>query len=164
MREPRMISRSRISLRRYLLTGILVPVGIFIVLNAISLYRQTLGAVNTAYDRTLLASAKSIGEQLDVAGYDDEALLRATVPYSALEAFEADTQSRLYYRVSSQRGRLVSGFDDLPFWHGRIPDRAAYAALVDFYDDNFRGEPVRVAVLLQPVVGESGRGMAVIQV
>jgi len=159
-----MISRSRISLRRYLLTGILVPVGIFIVFNAVSLYRQTLGAVNTAYDRTLLASAKSIGEQLDVAGYDDEAVLRATVPYSALEAFEADTQSRLYYRVSSQRGRLVSGFDDLPFWHGRIPDRAAYAALVDFYDDNFRGEPVRMAVLLQPVVGQNGRGMAVIQV
>src|SRR3954470_751197 len=121
-----------ISLRTYLLAGILLPVGIVVAVNAVSLYRKTLDAVNTAYDRTLLASAKSIGEQLDVRGYDEDAVLRATVPYSALEAFEADLQSRLFYRVSSQAGALVSGFDDLPFWHGRIPDRATYAALVDF--------------------------------
>jgi two-component system, OmpR family, sensor histidine kinase TctE len=155
---------SRISLRRYLLTGILVPVGLFILVNAVSLYRQTLDAVNTAYDRTLLASAKSIGEQLEVTGYDEQAVLRATVPYSALEVFEADLQSRLFYRVSSQAGALVSGFDDLPFWHGRLPDRGAYAALVDFYDASFRGEPVRMAVLLQPVASQTGRGMAVVQV
>jgi two-component system, OmpR family, sensor histidine kinase TctE len=152
------------SLRRYLLIGILVPVGLFVVINTVSLYRQALQAVNVAYDRTLLASAKSIGEQLDVVGFDDQAALRATVPYSALEAFEADTQSHLYYRVSNQGGDVVSGFADLPFWHGRIPDRGAYAALVDFYDDSFRGEPVRMAVLLQPVSSETGRGMAVVQV
>ena len=39
-------------------------------INTFSLYSQALGAINTAYDRTLLASAKSIGEQLDVTGYD----------------------------------------------------------------------------------------------
>ena len=158
------MSAASISLRRYLLAGILLPVGIFILINAVSLYRKTLEAVNTAYDRTLLASAKSIGEQLDVTGFDEQAVLRATVPYSALEAFEADTQSRLYYRVSSLKGQLVSGFADLPFWQGRIPDRAPYAALVDFYDDRFRDEKVRMAVLLQPVASQAGRGMAVIQV
>lgn len=159
-----MTTARAISLRRYLLAGILLPVGLFIVINAASLYRKTLEAVNTAYDRTLLASAKSIGEQLDVTGFDEQAVLRATVPYSALEAFETDTQSRLYYRVSGLRGDVVSGFADLPFWRGRIPDRGAYAALVDFYDDSFRGDQVRVAVLLQPVASQDGRGMAVIQV
>ncbi|WP_374669852.1 sensor histidine kinase [Ramlibacter sp.] len=158
------MSGAALSLRRQLLAGILLPVGLFIVLHAFNLYRQTLAAVNTAYDRTLLASAKSIGEQLDVEGYDAEARLRATVSYAALEAFEADTQSRLYYRVSSLGGAVISGFDDLPFWRGTIPDRGAYAALVDFYDDSYRGEPVRVAVLLQPVASQSGRGMAVVQV
>jgi two-component system, OmpR family, sensor histidine kinase TctE len=152
------------SLRRYLLAGIILPVALFIAINAVSLYRTTLEAVNTAYDRTLLASAKSIGEQLDVAGFDEAAVLRATVPYSALEAFEADTQSRLFYRVSSLKGEVVSGFAELPFWDGRIPDRGAYAALVDFYDAEFRGDPVRVAVLLQPVISQDGRGMAVVQV
>lgn len=153
-----------VSLRTTLLAGILLPVAVFVLLNATSLYRKTLQAVNTAYDRTLLASAKSIGEQLDVRGYDEAAVLRATVPYSALEAFEADVQSRMYYRVSDLRGKLVSGFGDLPFWHGRIPPQPPYAALVDFYDTEFRDSQVRVAVLLQPVASPNGRGMAVIQV
>ncbi|RYY93234.1 MAG: sensor histidine kinase, partial [Comamonadaceae bacterium] len=152
------------SLRRTLLIGILLPIGLFLVLNAVSLYRQTLAAATLAYDRTLLASAKTIGEQLDVEGYDRLSVLRAKVPYSALEAFEADNQGRMYYRVSQLDGEMVSGFAELPFWRGRIPDKAAYAALVDFYDAEFRGEPVRVAVLLQPVASEHGRGMAVVQV
>ena len=61
-----------LSLRRYLLLGILLPVLLLIALNGVSLYRRALAAVNTAYDRTLLASAKVIGEQLDVDGFDDE--------------------------------------------------------------------------------------------
>jgi two-component system sensor histidine kinase TctE len=158
------MSSGTASLRRTLLVGILLPVAVILVATAVTLYGQTLRAVNTAYDRTLLASAKSIGEELDVRGYDEQAQLRARVPYAALEAFEADVQSRLYYRVSDLQGRLVSGFGDLPFWHGRIPDQPPYAALVDFYNARFRDRDVRVAVLLQPVASPSGRAMAVIQV
>jgi len=152
------------SLRARLLLGILAPVALFIVINSVSLYRQSLAAATIAYDRTLLASAKTIGEQLDVVGYDEAASLRAIVPYSALEAFEADNQSRMYYRVSAQDGAMISGFSELPFWRGKVPDRSPYAALVDFYDAEFRGMPVRVAVLLQPVASAHGRGMAVVQV
>ena len=153
-----------LSLRRYLLSGILLPIGIFVVFNTVSLYSQALSAVNTAYDRTLLASAKSISEQLDVKGYDEASELRALVPHSALEAFEADNQSHMYYRVSSLNGEMVSGYAELPFWRGRIPDKPPFAALVDFYDAQFRDQDVRVAVLLQPVASAQGRGMAVIQV
>ena len=153
-----------ISLRRYLLAGILIPVCILVIINTFSLYRQTFAALNTAYDRTLLASAKSIGEQLEVSGYDEQSELQVTVPYAALEAFEADNQSRLFYRVSSLNGEMVSGFAQLPFWRGKIPAKPPYAALVDFYDDVFQGEAVRVAVLLQPVASPQGRAMAVIQV
>jgi two-component system, OmpR family, sensor histidine kinase TctE len=153
-----------LSLRRFLLLGILVPVLVLIVINTVSLYRQALAAANTAYDRTLLASAKEIGEQLDVEGYDELSRLRATVPYSALEAFEADNRSRLFYRVSSLSGEMVSGFAQLPFWRGTLPQRPPYAALVDFYDDHVGEESVRVAVLLQPVVSAAGRAIAVVQV
>ncbi|WPB58803.1 sensor histidine kinase [Xylophilus sp. GOD-11R] len=156
--------RRPMSLRRRLLLGILVPVVLLIGFNTAAHYRQALRVANTAYDRTLLASAKSIGEQLEVDGKDDAARLRATVPYSALEIFEADNQTRLFYRVSEQNGRLVSGYDELPLWHGHIPDRPPYAALVDFYDDEFRGNAVRVAVLLQPVASSAGHAIAVIQV
>jgi len=161
MSEPQQATHS---LRRRLLLGILVPVIAFISFNTYSLYHQTLASLHTAYDRTLLASAKSISEQLDVEGYDDEAQIRAIVPYSALEAFEADNQSHMFYRISTQGGEVISGFGDLPEWRGKIPLKPPYAALVDFYDDVFREQPVRVAVLLQPVASAEGRGMAVIQV
>ena len=159
-----MSAQRRLSLRRYLLIGILLPIGVYVVLNTMALYRQSLEAVHTAYDRTLLASAKSIGEQLTVEGYDKHAVLRATVPYAALEAFETDSRSHMFYRVSTEGGALISGFEDLPAWRGKLPASSPYAALVHFYDDEFRHRPVRVAVLLQPVASERGRGMAVIQV
>jgi len=153
-----------LSLRRHLLLGILLPLLLLIAVNTASLYSQALAAANTAYDRTLLASAKVIGEQLDVEGYDELAHVRATVPYSALEAFEADNRSRLFYRVSGLDGEMISGFAELPFWRGKLPQRPPYAALVDFYDERMGGDEVRVAVLLQPVVSLVGRGMAVVQV
>jgi two-component system sensor histidine kinase TctE len=152
------------SLRSQLLIGILVPLLIGIAANTVSLYRQALRAADTAYDRTLLASAKSIGEQLHVEGAGDAARVQATVPYSALEAFEADNRSRMYFKVSGFRGEMVSGFEDLPPWRGKLPNKGPYAALVDFYDDTYRGRPVRVAVLLQPVASHEGRGMTTIQV
>ena len=157
-------ARQRMSLRRYLLLGILLPVLAFIVLNTVTLYRQALAAADTAYDRTLLASAKAIGELLDVAADVSPPRLRASLPYSALEAFEADNRSRIYYRVSGFGGEMVSGFADLP--KARPPGRepSVYAALVQFYDDRYLGVPVRMAVLLQPVAGVGGQGMATIQV
>ena len=139
------------SLQRRLLLGILLPVLVLIVLNTVSLYRQALRAADTAYDRTLLASAKSLGESLEITGTGAAARVQATVPYSALEAFEADSRSRMYYKVSGFQGEWVSGFDDLPAWRGTLPAKGIYAALVDFYNDRYRDRDVRVAVLLQPV-------------
>ena len=103
-----------LSLRRYLLLGILLPIGFFILANTFSLYNQALGAVNTAYDRTLLASAKALGERIEAQGEGAGAQLRATVPYAALETFEADNRSRMVYRISSTQGALIDGFSDLP--------------------------------------------------
>ena len=157
------VARTR-SLRRQLLAGILLPLLLIVAFNTWSLYREALGALNTAYDRTLLASAKSLGEWLDIQGEGDAARLQANVPSAALEAFEADLRSRMAFRISTRQGLLLSGYDDLPMWHGEIPMQPPYAALVDFYDGAFRGEPVRMAVLLQPVASGSGRDVAVVQV
>jgi two-component system sensor histidine kinase TctE len=152
------------SMRSRLLLGILLPVGLLVAINAASLYQQAHRAADTAYDRTLLASAKAIGELLDVGGTPERPQLLATVPYSALEAFEADNRSRMFFKITGFQGEMVSGFDDLPVWRGKIPDKGIYAALVDFYDDRYQGQPVRVAVLLQPVSGQIGFGLATIQV
>jgi two-component system sensor histidine kinase TctE len=155
---------ARRSLRDRLMIGILVPVLLFSLVNTSVLYREALKAADTAYDRTLLATAKSIGDLLEVNTEGDRPHLKSTVLYSALEAFEADNRSRLYYRVTGFDGETVSGFDGLPPWHGKLPQKGPYAALVDFYDDHYRDTPVRVAVLLQPVTWATGQGMATIQV
>ena len=49
------------SMRSRLLLGILLPVLVIVAINTASLYRQALQSADVAYDRTLLASAKSIG-------------------------------------------------------------------------------------------------------
>lgn len=158
----------KLSLRRQLLWGILLPVMLFVLIDSVILYRQSLKAANTAYDRTLLASAKTIAEQLDVQGVQnstsDPLRLVPRVPYAALEAFEADNRSRMYFRVTGFSGEMVSGFESLGRWQGRIADQPPYAALVDFYDDQVDSAAVRVAVLLQPVSGAGGSGMATVQV
>ncbi|HSI56985.1 MAG TPA: sensor histidine kinase N-terminal domain-containing protein [Ideonella sp.] len=159
----------RMSLRDRLMLGILLPVIAFIAINTVVLYRQALRAADTAYDRTLLATAKSIGDLLEanvVTGAEDpsQVQLHSTLLWSALEPFEADNRSRLYYKVTGFQGETVSGFPALPTWHGKLPIKGPYAALVDFYDAEYEGDPVRMAVLLQPVTWATGQGMATVQV
>ena len=120
-----------LSLRARLLLGILLPVAAIVAVNAVSLYRQALRAADTAYDRTLLATAKSIGELLEVQGSGAEATLRSSVAYSALEAFEADNRSRMFYKVTGFAGETVSGFPDLPAWTGTLPAQGIYATFVN---------------------------------
>ena len=139
-----------------------MPLLIGFGINTTSLYRQALRAADTAYDRTLLASAKSIGEQLQVEGAGDTARVLPTVPYSALRGLRGP-QPHVFQGERFPR-RDGDGLEDLPLAR-QAAEQGPYAALVDFYDDTYRGQPVRVvAVLLQPVASHEGRGMTTIQV
>lgn len=159
-----MIVLSHLSLRARLLFGILIPVFLFIVFDTQQHYHNALQAVNVAYDRTLLASAKSIGDQLSLVFVNGQPHVRANVQYSSLEVFQTDVLSRFAYRVSDSKHTTIDGDADLPTWTGQLPHQSHYAALVDFYDDIFRGDPVRVAVLLQPLATPQGSTMVTIQV
>jgi two-component system sensor histidine kinase TctE len=148
------------SLRRYLLAGIVIPITLFVLVDTIGSYRSALAAIHTAYDRSLLASARYIGELLRTEG--DE--LKVDLPYAALEIFDAANEGRMYYRISGLKGEFLSGYEDLPPYTRTPPQRSTYAALVDFYDTEFRGERVRMAALYQPVASQTLRGIALIQV
>ena len=86
--------RSR-SLRSQLMLGILVPVLLLVLVNSAVLYRQALRAADTAYDRTLLATAKSIGETLEMVGEGERARVRATLGASQTTRIAADNDSGL---------------------------------------------------------------------
>ena len=148
------------SLRWQLLAGIVLPIAAFVAFDAWSTYRRVLGSINTAYDRSLLASARSIGELLR----PEEQALKVEVPYAALEIFEAGNEGRMVYRVSGPKGEFLSGYADLPPYTRVPPQRADYAALVDFYDAEYAGERIRMAALYQPVSGPQMRGVALVQV
>ena len=148
-----------------MLLGILVPVLLLLLLliDTVSVYRQTLHAVIVACDRTLLASAKAIGELLTVPDEGPQAFFAASIPYLALEPFETDGRIQLTYRVSTVQRQWIAGAEDLPAWQGRIPDQGPCATLVDFYGAQYRGEEVRIAILLQPLASSTGKGMAAVQ-
>jgi two-component system, OmpR family, sensor histidine kinase TctE len=154
------MTKRRESIRRRLILPIIASLVVFFAIDAAYQYRETLNAINTAYDRTLLASARAIGDGVK---YVHETLT-VSLPYPALEVFEADTRSRMVFRVSGFDGAFVSGYADLPPFRGKSSDRPPYAALVTFYEDTFQGEPVRVAALYQPVNTGNEYKMATVQV
>ncbi len=148
------------SIRRRLIVPIIASLGVFFGVDAALHYRDSLASINTAYDRSLLASARAIGDGVKFAHEQ----VTVSLPYPALEVFEADTRSRMVYRVADFDGQFVSGYADLPPFRGKIENVTTYAALATFYEDKFQGEPVRVAALLQPVNVGSEYRMAVVQV
>ncbi len=125
----------------------------FLIVDTTVIYQNTLHSINVAFDRTLLASARAIGDTVKF----EDGKLSASLPYATLEVFEAVTRGRIVYRVSDFEGGFLSGYPELPPHDGVFPKRSPYAALAAFYESRFENEAVRVAALLQPVyVGMGG--------
>lgn len=150
----------QLSIRKRLAVLILSALVCFLVLDTTVIYQNTLQSINVAYDRTLLASARAIG---DTVKYEN-GKLTASLPYATLEVFEAVTRGRIVYRVGDFNGDFLSGYPDLPKHNGVFPKRTPYAALAAFYEEQFEGEPVRVAAMLQPVYDGNAYRMVTVQV
>jgi two-component system sensor histidine kinase TctE len=148
------------SVKSYLLAWIITPIAVFIVIDTFTLYRNALDSVNTAYDRMLIASAHSIGDLLRY----ENGELKVVLPYASLEIYEADHSSRMIYRVSDFKGQFLSGDAELPQYTGSKRKRLSYPSLVHIYEDSYKGEPVRIAALSQPVISNDPQGGAVVQV
>lgn len=148
------------SLRGRLLRRLAVLLALLLLFSGWSAYWNGRAAADTAYDRTLLASARAIAEGLVA----DDGKLRANVPYVALDTFAYDSAGRIYYQVLDISGRLVSGYEDLPAPAADIRRTDDYPALARFYDGEFKGEGVRLVSLLQPVSEPELNGIAEIRV
>jgi len=148
------------SLRGQLLAWLLIPLAILVAIDAVTVYHASIEAADLAYDRSLLASTRALSERVSLV----EGKVVADVPYVALDSFETDTLGRIYYKVTGINGDFVSGYDDLPPLPKDVQRSQAYPALVYFYHAVYRGEPVRIAALYQPVYDDTIRGIALIQV
>lgn len=151
---------SSTSLRSTLLRWLLLPAVLVVPINALLTYRESVAISNAAYDRSLLMFARSIAEGIRV----DEGVLVADLPYAAIDTIETGLGDRIFYRVTGPQQRLLGGYDDLPAVPADVPMSTLYPVLVQFYDGVYRGLPVWVAALHQPISEEGAAGMALVQV
>ncbi|ENA1775544.1 sensor histidine kinase [Yersinia ruckeri] len=134
-----------------------------LILGGISIYTHYISAMNAAtlaYDRTLLASARTVAERLLVRN----GKLDVDVPYIVLDSFERNMNDQLYYQVITPEGKSIAGYDDLPPLPPNTSRSNIYPALVHFYDANYDGKPIRVAALYQPINEAGVMGMALVLV
>ncbi len=148
------------SLRGRLLRRMATLFAVLLLIGSLSAYWNARDAADTAYDRTLLASARAISAGM----YEDDGSLRADVPWVALDTFAYDSAGRIFYQVTDVQGKLISGFEDLPDPPPNTPRTDDYPALARFYDGTFKGVDVRVVSLLRPVSEPTISGTAEIRV
>lgn len=133
MRWPlRAVPPRDLSLRHRLLWWLLLPLAVFTVISGAMSYdaaRQTAALVE---DGALLASVRTIGEDIDW----DDGVVNATVPPAALEIFESPEQDHVFYKVTDQRNRLLAGNPDL----APPPVRPAHPL---YYDTTLAGQRIR---------------------
>ena len=146
---------ARRSLRYQLLAGLLVPLGVVAFVQFSIAYRDAHVTATAVSDRILLASARSIAENV---GFNGGALA-VTVPPAALGMFDLGYGDTVYYRVTGADGRLLAGYADLP-----VPPSPLAAAQATYDDARYRGEPIRLVAVTQPVALARGVQQATIVV
>lgn len=144
----------RWSLRRRLLAWLLIPLVLVCVVLLADAYVNAIRQADKAYDRLLMASALAIAERVVA----ENGRIEVDLPYVALEMFSSAAQDRVFYRVTGPVDEFVTGYRDLP----GLPADAAEDTV--FYDADYRGSKVRVAMLNQPISGPGVRGHVEIQV
>ena len=148
------------SLYAQLLLFLGLPLVLLWGLSALNRYFSSLQAATQAYDRTLLSSARTISERLQVRN----GKLEVNVPWVVLDNYELNMNDRLYYKVVDPSGKVISGFNDLPAMPPSTSRTTLYPALAWFYHSQFHGQAIRVARFLQPVNEGGISGMAEIYV
>ncbi|MCH4874067.1 MULTISPECIES: sensor histidine kinase [Pseudomonas] len=148
------------SLRWRLLWNLTLMLVVLMLASGLSAYYNGREAADTAYDRTLLASARTIAAGLS----QRDGSLSADVPYVALDTFAYDSAGRIYYQVNDIHQRLISGYENLPAPPPGTPRTDDYPALASFYNGQYQGQNVRVVSLLKAVSEPNMNGMAEIRV
>jgi two-component system sensor histidine kinase TctE len=134
---------TRPNLRVRIALWLLLPLLLLLALDAWLTYQRAMNAAHAAFDRTLEFSLRSIRDGIRLR--DGE--IEVDLPYLALEMFESNGGGNIYYQIREEGGRVVTGYPDLPD-PGKVPGEP-YS--VRFYNDVFRGRPLRIAMLRLPV-------------
>ena len=141
------------SLRAELLAWLLLPLVAVVAFNGWTLRRDATRTADLITDRTLLASARVIAEQVK----ESDGRVESLIPPSALEMFASPDREKVIYRVLSPSGELIAGFPDVV-----EPPRPPQGLEPAYYEGQFRTEPVRAVALAQPVISKAEGGNALV--
>lgn len=131
------------SLRLQLTLWLLLPLLGLLALDAWLTDRRAMAAAHQAFDRTLAASLKAMREGISLR----DGRVEVEVPYLALEVFDAEAGSRIFYQIRDEYGATITGYEDLPMPPRQV--RALYRT--QFYDADYQGMPVRMASMALPL-------------
>ncbi len=148
------LKATRTTLRRQLLWWLSAPLLSLWVISAVVDYDIANRFVNLAYDRALLESALDIGRQVKV--LDDRVYV--DLPEIAVQMLQTRESGRVYYLVTAPGNEFVTGEPDLP------PPPDPLSGRINYYDQEYRGRPVRVVALQLPVERKKERGLVMVQV
>lgn len=146
---PRSLQRT---LLQYL--GVLLAVFAVALLFAARDYGQR--AANRSYDHLLVSSALSIADS--VALVDGQ--WQVDLPYAALDLLSMAPEDRVFYRVADSRGRLITGYGDLPPAPAALPS----SGRPQLFDAPYSGETVRFALVARNLSSETAQGEVQVQV
>ncbi|WP_043483160.1 sensor histidine kinase [Geothrix fermentans] len=144
-----------LSLRARLLLWLLVPLGALALVNLALARQEARRTADMVQDRLLLGSARTIAQQIRF----EDGLLDVAIPPAALELFQSGAEDRVYYRIASPQGVLLSGYAELPPPPmGLRPEESVR------FPAEVRGEAVRVVAYAQPVFAAPAEGPVIIEV
>ncbi|OHV86815.1 sensor histidine kinase [Mesorhizobium sp. ORS 3428] len=126
------------SLRLQLLAWVVLPLAGLATVNLWTSHGNALATADLVTDRMLVGSARAIAEQVAM----DDGVLYATIPPAALEMFDTGDRDRVYYRVETAGGQLLTGYPDLP-----------KATQRDSIEASYRDHRLRLLTLSQAVIG-----------
>lgn len=142
------------SLQRQLLAWVLVPLAALAIVNATTAWFSAGAAADLVTDRMLLASARSIAEQVRM----EDGFLQVTVPPAALEMFDTGVGDFVYYAVTDDAGRLLAGATGLAdLLPAAAADERARVAV-------FRGHRLRLVKVAHAISGLGGGAAAQVTV
>ncbi|PWC57342.1 histidine kinase [Azospirillum sp. TSH7] len=134
------------SLRRRLLTRLLVPLGALAVGLGVGGSALIHGFVQSTHDRLLAGSTLAIAERLAVD--DENGEVTVDLPAVAFGMLESQARDSIYYNVAHEGG-VITGYLDLP-----LPDISKMPTNVTvFRDATYRGHAVRVAAQIRRLYG-----------
>lgn len=143
------------SLQRELLGWLVVPLTAVVSFNVWTTYKNAVEAADLITDRTLLASARVIAENIR----ENDGVLEAPIPPAALEMFASDPPDRVVYRVTTPRGLVIAGYPDVI-----APPGQPVGLEPVFFQTSFREQPMRAVAIAQPIISSSNPGDAVVAV